>query len=715
METTPQVPGAAPDQGGLTQAYQPTAEEMQSAQVIDEAKLIAEAERFYTQKLQDRRPFDMQWYLNAAALRGHYDAKWNPATNRLDLREQPSYRKRFRINRIRVKYQAMLSKFVNTQPRPIVIASSTDPEDVYNARATERALLYIHRKLDLESKFEAAAGWGLITGKSFIWVRWDTNETARIVQQNAFGDSLPQEATVGEVAVDVGTAFEVLVDDDGIEKIGDQPRIMRVKAERLRDFEGRHPRFKGKLVADANQSDLFQFQRQIADLGARALAGLTPFDASTSNSSKQGDGDDGYILRKEMFEAPCPTYPKGRYWLVAGRQLIEYREQLPYGFDAVSANPYPVEEFSVSWSPGQFWPSTMVEQLIQIQDEYNDLRSKIGEKLELSMFPKLLTPKQARVNKNSYSKEPNEKIEYHYIPGMPPPSWQDPGRIDADAWRVLDMIRQEFDEVTNIYPASLGGAGQATSGFQTNLLQEAADQVHGPDKRRVERAMQGVYLKIRHLMKLGYDIPRLVAAVGRGSIPEVLEFSESNIDPYADIAVQIGSGLSDFKPTRIQQILELHGAGMFGPAGDPNVNRRVLNALDLGGIEQDLDVQRRDEEEARLENIQASKGQDIRPPMPWQNHEMHANVHIDQLKSPEFLSWPEPAKIGLVRHTVQTMVRLNPQLAMEIAQVFAQQDLIAQIAPLLMPPPMAGPPGAAPPGAPSAEAAPPGPAGPVAA
>jgi hypothetical protein len=42
------------------------------------------------------------------------------------------------------------------------------------------------------------------------------------------------------------------------------------------------------------------------------------------------------------------------------------------------SQPLPVVEFIDTMTAGQFWPTTMVEQLIGIQREYNDLRNKIS-------------------------------------------------------------------------------------------------------------------------------------------------------------------------------------------------------------------------------------------------------------------------------------------------------------------------------------------------
>lgn len=699
---------------------QPPGGPIEKVETVDAGKVVQEVEEFVLRASRERRPREMQWYLSAAGLEGHHDARFSPITNRLELRKTPAWRRRFRINRIRVKWQAKLAKLVNSQPRPLVIPASSDREDIYNAKGTELVLLYLWRKLSLEAKYEIASGWAEITGKSFWWIRWDPTALARVKSPaDPFGNEQMVEAPLGDVAIDCGSAFEVLVDDEGIEEIGNQKRICRVKAERLEDFLGRHPQWRGHLAPDTQEGDLFQFQRQIADLGSTMMTGLSAFDMLGAGSARTlKDGE--YILRKEMFEAPCPKYPKGRYALVAGGHLIDYREELPYGFGVGFENPYPCEEFAAELSPGRFWPTTMIEQLLPIQEEYNEYRSKFAEQMALAMHPQMIAPKQARIPKGAYNSEAGRVIEYHYIPGMPPPHWQSAPAIATDYWRGLDNIREEMDAITNIYPSSLGGAGSAKSGFQTNLLQEAADAVHGPARRRSERALERMLAKIRHLAAIGYEVPRLISVAGRSNIPQVLEFKGSQIDTFAEVKVQIGSALPDHKSSRVQAILELHGSGLFGDPADPNVRRRVLSMIDIGGYEEDLDTLKRDADEAQLENLDAGKGLPLRPPMPWQRDAVHIETHFDLLKSPEFRGWPPEQQVQFIRHVILHLKRAEPPLGLEMAQVFGQKDLVDLLWPIVNPPQMPGappmgappPPGGMPPGPPppaQEQAPPPGP------
>ena len=194
-------------------------------------------------------------------------------------------------------------------------------------------------------------------------------------------------------------------------------------------------------------------------------------------------------------------------------------------------------------------------------------------------------------------------------------------------------------------------------------------------------------------MAMGYTVPRLISIVGKNHAPDVFEFSQDQIDEHADVVVQAGSALPTLKAARSKMIMEMHGAALFGDPNDPAVKRRVLGMLEVGGTEDATDVIRRDEEMARMENLDVSKQKPIDPPMPWENHLMHYEAHTDQLKSPEIKEWQQPQRDELVRHVILHAKFINPQNALMLAQQFGFDDLVQQIQAILPPP---APPQAAP-------------------
>ena len=681
----------------------------------DPQALVAEVNEKYVLWRNHRRPHEIQWFLNAAFVRGMHYVVWNDALQRLELKDAPTHRQRLVVNLVLPKYKARQAKFLKQRSVPLVIPASTDREDKMDARATQKALDYIFRKLEFEKKYKQTLNWANTAGKGFLWFYWDPKATARVAIRNSLDQVETVEAPLGDVCIEVGSPFEVIPSDPGLASIGDQPEIMRIRKMDLADVKSRYPKESGNLQGESMIGEPFQYQQQIATLNAKGQAGLTFMSGTSEASASQS----GKITLKELFTKPNANFPKGRYVVVAGDTLLRYQEELPYGFDKYS-NPYPCVEFPDMEMAGQFWPTTVVEQLIGPQKEYNLMRSKIAEQIRMMAHPKVVAPVQSQWPEGAWTAEAGEVVRVLAFPGLWEPKIVAPGNIAQDVWNAMNMTKEEFDLISNIYPASQGNQAGTNSGFQVNLLQEAVDSVHAPDIRAHELAIEEACYKIRSLMKDGYTEPRLLAVAGRNAQPEIFEFSQSNIDPFAEIVVRSGSGLSQSPAVRTQQVMELGNAGWLGDPNDPETKRRVLNQIDVGGISELQQRNRVDEDQASLENTEIKSGRNFPTPMPWDNHDIHYTEHTDMMKSPEFKEWEETSQQALVAHTILHVKFIDPNKAMQLAQELGMTEVLsylqAQQAATAPPQPPAGPPEGAPPqggeGPPPPQGGQPGPQGP---
>src|SRR5581483_8330045 len=224
----------------------------------------------------------------------------------------------------------------------------------------------------------------------------------------------------------------------------------------------------------------------------------------------------------ELFTRPSGRFPNGRYVVVIGDVLAKYQESLPYDF-ADMENPFPFVELTDVPTVGQFWGTTIVEQLVPIQKAYNQIRYKLDRHLHKMIHNKWIVYKQHQLPEGSLTNDADEVVEANFIPGMPEPHQQQSVPISSDVWRALQVFKEEIDDVSQIYPSAEGKAG-AESGFHAQLLQEAVDEIMVPEARGHEMAIEDAALKIRRLMKIGYEVPRLISIEGRNSQPDVFEF-----------------------------------------------------------------------------------------------------------------------------------------------------------------------------------------------
>jgi hypothetical protein len=620
-----------------------------------------------------RRPYEIQWYINTSAFRGFAEVRWNSEEERLEIKREPAHRKRYRINYIKTKTIARVAKYTRTPPNPTVVPGTTDREDIFNARASQKALEYITKKANIRERFMQVMQAVPLTGKSFLAVRWDDKVFGASPSKNTLSGEIAP--TMGEVRVDFVPAFELLVPDPGIEQIGFQPDVIRAKLVPLKDLKARFPEHAENIHGESKDVDVFFYQRQIAELGSKQ-------GGMASGAQSFGEGDEAekkYTLRLEYFVKPCADYPQGRYVVVASRQKLHDVPNLPGNFMSVAENnPYPFVEFCDDAAPGQFYPDAFVERLIDLQREYNEYRSKIAESLTMHMFPKAIVWNQLGLAENALNTEAGERLNVNYIPGMPPPSYMQAPNVAGDAWQAIQHIKNEFDDVTSIYPASTGGAKGQNSGYQTSLLQEAADQVHGPAIQRNAYALEELYIKVRHLMKLFYTIPRMITIAGRNNIPEVFEFSQNSIDENADVRIEPDTMMPPLRSQRLDQIRQWASEGLYGNIQDPNTLKKIHDAARMNGfVDPYQDMLHRDEEQAQEENIKMNRGEALSKPQAWENHMVHWELHVDEFKSPEARVWTPDQWQRNVLHALVHLNYINPQQALMMAGEYGlQQPLI---------------------------------------
>lgn len=676
--------------------------------VVDEAgidpeharKVVAKTKAAAEKWRQERGPYEMQWYLNSAMRRGEHYVEWNDKYQRLVSAPTAPTRIRITSNRTQAKLRARRSKFLRARYKPTVSPATNEYRDYLNARMTERALDYYWRSANLERGYLTALLWAEVTGKAFWWFHWDPSAKARIVKQGQTGMEY-EEQILGNVLVEPGSPFEVLVKEPGVARLADQPEIIRMTLRDLESYRKRYPKFEDKFVPASDDIEAFRYEKQIAQLSPTGRNSIL----------KDRSGDRPQVLVYEHFFAPTGDKPEGQYRLIVGDQLVK-EESLPFGFHTME-NPYPVIEFADTPSVGQFWSPALIECLGDVQKQYNLVLSKVAEHARVAAHPKLLVAKQHHLNRNAWTQDGGEVVEYTAHMNVPPPSQIAPPQVSSDLWQIINLLQNEFDTLMQIWPVSEGGAGSTNSGYQAQLLQEAANTVHGPDLRLHELALEDAFIKIRKMMAQFYQVPRLLAIVGPNYLPDAMEFSGQMVDEFADLKMEVGSGMPELKSARQEFVMKLYNSNLIGDPADPATRQRAMSLLELGSAQDAFDFAKLDENQARLENMNVVNQGQIPPAMFWENHQLHYNVHSSWLKSPESSVVNPQIREQMIRHLVTHARYVDINAALQIAMENNLMDIAQQLQQTIQQQQMAaqqqqqGPPQQAPQGAPPQGAVPP--------
>lgn len=659
------------------------------APAYDQAKVAGEVMSDYQAWKSYRQPHEGTWFVNAAMLRGQQHVLYDQQSAQLVTPDAPSYAVRIDFNKIMPKHRARMAKFFKNRPKPLVVPASSDYQDLMDARMTTIALQYQLHRLRFESCYRDARQWAAVGSKAFLWLGYDETIRGRVTLQDEItGEERIEEAELGDLTLEVGNVWETLVADPSQARIGHQAKILRVRAIPRKEAERRYPELgqsKGEGGGDVGT----------AKSGEDRIAGLTSSADAAPNIKRENQ-----VLLLEHYTAPCGKYPKGRKVVVCDNTVVRYEEALPFEFYTNPVNPYPCVEFSDTGSVGQFWNTTWIEQLIPLQRLLNRLLELATENAEAVSRPKAIFYKQHQLPDGAFTSAAGEVLTLTHVPGLPEPRFIQAQSVSGDVWNLVNLVLRQIDDVSQIHTASEGGSGGAESGYQTNLLQEATDAVHAPDIRGDELAIEELAWKMRRIMKLTWDVPRLVAMAGEGHMAEAMEFSNRQIDDAAEVRIQIGSMLPDLKAAKAQTALNYYKEGIFGDPTDPAVRRKALAMIDQTGYDVIHEEDRLDEDEARRENQTIFKGGAVEPAKFHHRHPIHIEVHESKMKTPEWALMPKDQQLVHIAHLLTHYDFTNLPLALGLRQQYGLSGL-----PIAAPPPPPAPapmPGQPPPsGAPS--------------
>lgn len=472
--------------------------------------------------------------------------------------DQSKRRRKLRINRIRAFARTEHSKFVSQEPTVTVVPASSEDQDYRAATAGEQVWRSAASAGYLETHVSEAMWWKVLTGNGFLKTYWD-------------GDSVdPVSGDLGVVRYGSVTPFHFYVPDLREPSIEDQPFVFNGYTKTLTWAKQRFP---GQI--DDASSGMLSLNRKLDN---PATKGLT----EPQNS----------VVVFEVWIKPGAhkSIPNGGLLHFVGQLLVGItREGIPY-----QHGNYPYTHFGHLYS-GSFYRESAISDLIELQDEYNDIRSDINRAARVAGRPQLA------VQKGSYAipKHTNEAgLIIEYNPGFQPPVPLQLAELPAYVQAQQDRILADFEDISGQHEVSRGQApGRGvTAGTAIAYLQESDDQYLTPQYRSDERAYEKIAKQTLELFVQYVDEPRKVRSLGADRAFDVALLSGADVRNGTDVRVEKGSTISTSQVARRAEIKEMVGMGLITP-------QQGLELLEMGGSErlrETVDIAR---SKAQRENI----------------------------------------------------------------------------------------------------------------
>lgn len=625
-----------------------------------------------------------QWYIN---LNMTFGKQWLEAINTTEgaptVRQQqaPKWKRRKTINRLRAFVRTETSKFQQQLPNVVAVPATAEDEDVRAAFAAEQVWMSYADVKRFRREYAAAIWWTVVTGVGFLKVWWDQSVKVR----------LPDGEDKGDICFRKVSPLNLFIPEVRERELEDQPYVIEAYTRPLT--------WAKKTYADVLKG---------VDLEASTNSVTFLMDEAFQPRTGYANRLDSVVVQ-EVWVKPGATnlLPDGGFLVLVDDILVDYYEGCAYAHDE-----FPYTKFEHMYND-TFWADSPLVDLIQLQKEYNELRTDIGVAARRMGNPQLLAPRGS-IQPSKMTNEPGSIIEFQ--PGLQPPQ---PLPLTAIPQYVIDQqdrILQDFEDVSGQHEVSRGSAPTGvTAGTALAYLGERDDAYLTPQFQGIEEGFERVAKQTLLLFQQYVDIKRKIRVIGLDGAYDTLLLDGSDIAHGTDVRVEKGSAVGQSQAAKQAQVMDLVSFGIIPPD-------QALKMLELGGPQKVLDIVSAAERKAQRENmrmkafkdnpaaleqaatqfleqaVQATVAagldpsdpqvqqmiQDSMPPAipvdDFDVHEVHIETHNRFRMSQEYETLPDAVKQEFERHVAahqqmggammqaQLMAQMPPGVAMQDAQ-----------------------------------------------
>jgi hypothetical protein len=555
---------------------------------------------------------DLQMKMNLAYLLGHQWIVWD--RDRRQFRRpqwrpnDPNAPVRITINMIGGIVERTIARLLKEAPDPECRPVSDDETDTHAADVGSRILDHEMDRVGWDVIMVELYFWVVTLGWSFLHVYWDANAGTVVGEvaslEGGENETAAQEASEvhqGEVCVEMVPAFELSVDPNARKMEAARWAIRTVSLTKEGCFE------KYGVVPPTD------------------LPGMTLVDEVYALTDKARE-DRPYVetvsVHQLWIRPGSRIAPDGAVITWAGTTVLE-KKDFPYDHGEL-----PFVQFDLLPGMGMREGRTWVTDLIQIQADYNDARSREAS-IRRVLTPKLVFPVGAIDQQRISSRV--ELIPYNQN-GNPPNYLMPDSRWMAQHETVMDRAKGEMGDRAGQADVSSGNAPASMPAASVMALQEADDTKLAISRKLMGRGISKTGWQWLMLVKQFWQEPRIVRTWSQEGDMEVMDFLGADLGQTMDVHVSMESALPKSKAARMNILMQLlQIPGMFTNPRD------FLKQLDMPGISPLLAAMSIDNKQAERENSKMLQGDYLGVRVnEWDNHTVHIQEHNDFRKGQEY-------------------------------------------------------------------------------
>jgi hypothetical protein len=331
-----------------------------------------------------------------------------------------------------------------------------------------------------------------------------------------------------------------------------------------------------------------------------------------------------------------PEEPGGRL-LVVTRKEVLHDSTRPVRYPSTS----PIRRFEFIRLPGRpASGSTPQEAMNQPQRVFNKVAALIIEHTNLSANPIKIIDTNSGIEESMITNRPGLNLKVNRRDRIPPFEWVAPPPLSQDAYRTLEFMRNEIDDIGNLTGTEGETPTQDASGELIKELRFNSDRFLGPTMRRAAEEMARMAEDWKVILPVIYDEEQILTYAGADNVARTIVvqpemFEQGSVNALADVESMLPEGRGE----RQKNITALYANGLFGAPGTPQATATFFElsqfphlgrAGKFGGVHRIT----ADQENGKI--LQGVPAMEI-PVFEWYNDLVHLLSHEEFMSSPEFL------------------------------------------------------------------------------
>lgn len=487
-------------------------------------------------------------------------------------------------NIIRDYVRAMKALTLNKNYVTRVWPNSQDQEDKDASELGEKVLRYMDTLNDDEISDikELIEIWRIVTGNGFGRTFTDSDTGVFVIDKS--GTVISKD----EVVVECILPFNVVLEPLGV--LLREKRLVGIKSLKYKEWV--EDSFNVIVETTNKDTQLIDYQKQLMTL----VTNVSPWKGRGFETSMLDMPSDKLCIFKEIEFRPTKRFPKGRYVASADDTIVTHRTQMPIEVDDNGEWQYTLTHFSYNHTPGSFWATGGVDDLISPQNNVNEIDQALVVNRKSLGRPYVITPAELTLKRMSAKGQAILAVQYEgqttggqkvqVQPGVPYPD-----QILKERELNKETSQEAAGDPKNVLRGQPPHAG--ASGIMVDILRETAEQSHVPDILRFYRAWNRVNKKRLILAQTTYKETRMLKIPGKGNEILVSAFKGADLRSNTDVRFELDSGLSTTNAGRNEFLMNLAKINFFGDITQkPDVRRELLKRMGMGGFPEEDNIHR---------------------------------------------------------------------------------------------------------------------------